>query len=128
MVDVVRYVLLVAHGSRLEDSNDEVRRIADELAEALNPADLKVLCAFLELAEPSIPHGIQQCIDHGATRVLVLPYFLAAGRHVSEDIPGFVEAKVLEYPDVDITLLPHIGLADSMVEILKGALEGFIRG
>ena len=48
-------------------------------------------CGFLELAEPSIPDGIQRCIDAGATEVVVVPYFLSAGRHVSEDIPAEVE-------------------------------------
>ncbi len=116
-------LLLVAHGSRRAASNDEVRRLAARLRDS--GAFGHVQAAFLELAEPDIPTGIEQCLASGATEVLVYPYFLSAGRHVSEDIPRAVAAKQAEHPARRITLLPHLGAAADIADtILRHAAGG----
>jgi len=77
----------------------------------------------LEIAEPSIPQGIESCIKKGASEVLILPYFLAAGRHVLEDIPDIVDQEKTKYPDVSITSLPYFGSSPVIVDILKTLAE-----
>ena len=59
----MKSLLLVAHGSRRQASNEEVRELTARLAEHAGAAYGYVDCGFLELAEPSIPEGIQRCID-----------------------------------------------------------------
>ena len=75
------------------------------------------------MAEPSIPDGIQQCIDAGATEVVVVPYFLSAGRHVSEDIPAEVKIKQDEHPGVRICISDYLGNAEGIIELLLGAAQ-----
>ena len=94
----MKSLLLVAHGSRREASNEEVRQLTTQLAAHAGNRYQSVSCAFLELAEPSIPDGIEACIQQGAEEVIVLPYFLSAGRHVHEDIPREIAGKQQEYP------------------------------
>jgi len=114
----MKALLVVAHGSRREASNEEVRELARRLAaHAGNTYDCTE-SAFLELADPSIPEGIQHCIDHGADEVTVLPYFLSAGRHVVEDIPAEVRVKQQEHPQVDIHIAPYLGGASEIVEVM----------
>jgi sirohydrochlorin ferrochelatase len=117
----VKALLLVAHGSRRESSNQEIRDLADRLAVRAGERFGHVGHAFLEIAEPSIPDGIQQCIDQGAAEVVVLPYFLSAGRHVAEDIPNDVTVKQAEYPNVRMRIAPYLGAADEVVDLLIGA-------
>lgn len=107
-------LLLVAHGSRREASNREVARVTGRLRKQAAGRYQAVACAFLELAEPSIPAGIESCIAAGADRVIVLPYFLSAGRHVSEDIPGLVASSQAAHPEVRIRLAPHLGSAEGI--------------
>jgi sirohydrochlorin ferrochelatase len=118
-----RALLLVAHGSRRQASNDEVQQLSVALQTRLSGRFGHIACAFLELAEPSIPDAIQTCIDDGATQISILPYFLAAGRHVTEDIPAIVEAKKSVNPDVDIRLLSYLGAADGLIELLAAAAD-----
>lgn len=118
-----RAVLIVAHGSRRPESNAEVRRLAGRVAEIL-AADPDVVCvesAFLELAEPTIGEGIDRCVAAGAGEVVVLPYFLAAGRHVQHDIPREVRAKRAAYPQVRIVLAPHLGAHEALAGLLAAA-------
>ncbi len=119
----MRSLLLVAHGSRREASNDEVRHLAAALAERCGTRFGAVECAFLEIAEPSISQSITSAVEAGADEILVLPYFLSAGRHVVQDIPFEVESKRREYPQVAIHIAPYLGLAAGLVDILSDLAE-----
>jgi len=119
----MRHLLLVAHGSRREASNEEVRALAASLASRAEGRFDAVSCAFLEIAPPSIPEGIEAAVRSGAREVVVLPYFLSAGRHVAEDIPAEVESKQREYPDIRIQVTPYLGLAEGVAEILLDLAE-----
>ncbi len=114
----MKSLLLVAHGSRREASNEEVRQLTERLSSKIDAAFDRVECAFLELAEPSIPGGLQQLIEAGAMQITVLPYFLSAGRHVSFDIPDQVDEVRKVNPAIEIILAPYLGAADGLTELL----------
>lgn len=111
-------LLLVAHGSRRKQSNDEVVVLADKLKKNCAEQYGIIHAAFLELAETLIPDGIKQCVDDGANEIIVLPYFLNSGRHVVEDIPEIVNQTKQYYPDVEIKIAPHLGASELMMDLL----------
>lgn len=111
----MRALLVVAHGSRREASNEEVRQLTDELRMAAANEFELVECAFLELAQPLIPDGIDCCIERGASEVVILPYFLSAGRHVAKDIPEIVADSQAQHPGIALHIAPHLGQATSLV-------------
>jgi len=110
-------LLVVAHGSRRAASNDEVRALTERVARQAGDRYRRVGCAFLELAEPSIPQGLAALIAAGASEVTVLPYFLSAGRHVAEDIPAEV-AKVAVPVGVTVRIAPYVGESEAMAGLL----------
>ena len=114
----MKALLLVAHGSRRKLSNDEVVTLADKLRTNCSEQYAIIHAAFLEIAEPLIPDGIRQCIDDGATSIIVLPYFLNSGRHVTEDIPEIVNNAKQLYPNIDINIAAHLGASDLMMDLL----------
>ncbi len=111
------YLLLVAHGSRREASNEEVRQLAEKTNEA-STAFMKVKCAFLELSTPSIPDGIRGCIAEREKKVVVLPCFLSAGRHVSTDIPAEVDIVRVQHPEIGISIAPYIGASEDLISLI----------
>jgi len=118
----MKSLLLVAHGSRKASSNDEVRQLTENLAGKATGHFDDVRCAFLELAEPSIPDGLQQCADAGADEIVVFPYFLSAGRHVVEDIPGEIDKKKDELSSVTIRQADYLGSLDGIVDMMLNAV------
>ncbi len=119
-------LLIVSHGSRRAQSNSEITDLTDKVRPLLKGNFQFVCTAFLELAEPSIPEGIAHCINQGAERILLLPYFLAAGRHVSVDIPAIVEKARVKYPSLSINIADHIGGSDLMAEfVARSASQSF---
>lgn len=113
----MRILLLLAHGSRRTASNREIEVVAERLGERLPQFD-RVQAAFLELAEPSIEQAIDAAGAAGARQLVLLPYFLAAGRHVAEDIPRIVADRRARYPELQIELLPHLGAAEALLDAL----------
>ncbi|MEJ2115303.1 MAG: CbiX/SirB N-terminal domain-containing protein [Gammaproteobacteria bacterium] len=111
-------LLLIAHGSRRQASNDEVRDLTNVLKQQVGSEFSIVECAFLELAEPSIPEGITACVNKGASSVTVLPYFLSAGRHVITDIPEELQKAQIIHPQLSIKTAPYLGSAKGISEIL----------
>jgi len=98
----MKALLLIAHGSRRAESNDEIRELAGRVAAQATGQFDHIDCAFLELAEPSIPQGIQAMVDKGSESIVVMPYFLANGMHVAKDIPAFLKEAGQQFPNVEI--------------------------
>ena len=115
-----RHLFIIAHGSRRQASNDEVRRLGDRVAQLQAPGFEHVQVAFLELAEPSIPEGLARCAALDASEIIIFPYFLAAGTHVAQDIPEAVAAFQQARPDISVCLTPHLGASDALPLAILG--------
>jgi len=111
-------LLLIAHGSRRAESNDEIRALTAKLKALAGSDYTRVECAFLELAEPGIETSIDQLIADGQTDILCLPYFLARGAHVASDIPEALEEARLKHPSATISASDYLGAADQLPGIL----------
>jgi sirohydrochlorin ferrochelatase len=109
-----RHLLIVAHGSRRQTSNDEVRALGDRVRGLRDPNIDRVEVAFLELAEPTIPEGLARCVADGAREIIVFPYFLAAGTHVAADIPEALDAFRERHPDIKLRLASHLGASSAL--------------
>ena len=115
-------LLVAAHGSRKKVSNIEIHQLANNILLKSQVFDIVEAC-FLEIAKPSIPDGIKSCIEKNASEILIMPYFLAAGMHVIEDIPGIVDKERLKHKGVIIKSLPYFGSSPVIVDILKTLAE-----
>jgi len=112
---------MVAHGSRRQEANDDLYRLAAMVQQA-RPEKL-IECAFLDVVEPTIPQGAKRCVERGAKRVLIFPYFLSAGRHVVDDLNDFKKQFATTWPDVTFQICPHLGLHPLMVQIVFERLQ-----
>ena len=117
-------LLLVAHGSRREESNLEVDSLSKKMLKFNSSQFDKVMPAFLEFASPSIPEAIKKCSEMGAQRVTVLPYFLSAGVHINRDIPNEVNKASQDFPNLEINVTNYFGSREEIAELLmKTAME-----
>lgn len=114
----MKALLVVAHGSRRKESNEEIAALTAKVAQRAAGEYDVVEYAFLELAEPSIPDGITKCLQQGAQIVSVLPYFLARGTHVVEDIPEQVAIAQSKHPQAQIHITPYLGTVEELPDVL----------
>ena len=111
-------LIIVAHGSRKNSSNEEVTALGQELKSLVGNEYSAVATSFLEFASPTLEQSIISAIDGGMKEIVILPYFLAAGKHVTHDIPQIVEKFKTMYPTIEITLKQHLGSSPAMAKLL----------
>jgi len=114
----MKALLIVAHGSRRKESNEEVRRLSARIKENSGPAFDEVICAFLEISCPQVDSAVEDLVDAGATSIQVFPYFLSAGTHVVNDIPKLVREEREKYPAVHFEILPHLGALQGLSTLI----------
>lgn len=119
----MKALLIIAHGSRLRVSNEEVVALKDSLESILDGRFSMLKVAFLELCEPSISQAIGELVSSDASEITVMPYFLNQGRHVREDVPRELQAMRDRFPEITITSLPYFGRSELIPRLLKQIIE-----
>ena len=103
----MKAVLLISHGSHSKKTKREVALLVKQLR---RESKIRIFVyAFLEIERPSIPDGIDLCVQKGATEVVVLLNFLNAGKHVDQDIPRIIREAAQEYPGVHFRVTVPVG-------------------
>jgi sirohydrochlorin ferrochelatase len=108
-----RAVILVDHGSRERAANAQLSSIARALGRRLRGR--RVTTAHLSIAAPSLPAAIDACIEAGAQEIVVVPYFLAPGRHARRDVPRLARASRARHPGVRIRVAAPLGVHAGLV-------------
>jgi len=114
-------VILVDHGSRRDESNAMLLDVVREFQAATGFAIVEP--AHMELADPSIETAVARCVERGATKLVVFPYFLLPGRHWNEDIPRLASAAASRHPGVCYLVTAPFGLHPLMSEIMRQRIE-----
>lgn len=121
-------VLLVGRGSTDPDANAEVAKVARLLWEGRGLAGVET--AFVSLAAPDVPTGLERCRLLGARRIVVLPYFLFRGV-----LPDRVDAQAAswaeQHRELEVRTAEVMGatpeLASLVQERYREALTGDLR-
>ncbi|HRK38609.1 MAG TPA: CbiX/SirB N-terminal domain-containing protein [Burkholderiaceae bacterium] len=115
-------VVLFAHGSRDPLWRTPVEAIASRIR-SLQPSS-QVVCAYLELCEPSLPAALEQLATAGIQHIRVLPIFFGMGKHTREDLPHLISQWCASHPDVKLDVLPpageHAALTDLLAHVALG--------
>lgn len=115
-----------AHGSPVESANEAVRVLTRNLAARGGFALMEA--SFLEGGQPDLPGAVKILVEKGATRIVVLPYFLTTGIHLQRDLPRIVEELRGIYKEIGFEvrgpLDGHPALLDVLADRAHEAGEG----
>jgi sirohydrochlorin ferrochelatase len=111
-------IVIVDHGSRRDESNRMLEEVARLFAERFKEAYEIVEPAHMELAEPSIATAFARCVERGATRVVICPFFLGPGKHWTQDIPRLTAEAAEKFPGTGYHVAPTLGIDDLILDLL----------
>jgi sirohydrochlorin ferrochelatase len=117
-------LVVFAHGSRVEPANEAVRRVAAQAAERCGFRLWEA--AFLELAAPDLPAAVANLSARGARRVVVAPYFLTMGMHLTADLPRILESIAEQNPGIELECAPPLDGHPALVDILSDRARPFL--
>jgi len=109
-------VIILFHGSRAEEAGEIAARIAAEVGK-LGKFGV-VTTAFLQHAKPNLIEAVHTCIRQGAGKIIVVPFFLQLGMHVTSDIPVLMDRVKKQYPDLSIVATGAVGTHPLMADIV----------
>ena len=115
-------VILLGHGSRHPGLGRPFAGLQAWLQADLGPG-FRVEDAYLSLCPPTLDRALEILYQEGLRQVSVLPLFLVAGHHVSEELPQLLEAAGRRYPDLQLNLAPHLGALGDIVPLLRLRLD-----
>ena len=116
-------IIIVDHGSRRPESNRMLEEVAAAFAGKYDGEFGVVEPAHMELAMPDIAAAYAACVAKGATRVVVLPFFLGEGKHWTKDIPSLTHQAAVKHPGTEYQIARPLGLDDLVLELLKKRVE-----
>ena len=100
-------LVLFGHGSRDPEWARPLREVATRVAATRSAPAVEL--AFLEFMEPTLEQACARLVAAGATRIAVLPMFIAQSGHVRRDLPAQIEAVRAAHPSVRIDLAVAVG-------------------
>jgi sirohydrochlorin ferrochelatase len=120
--DVMREaVILLGHGSRVPEAAENMKKTAERLKEKHGYALVEV--CFMSRLGPHFPEVFENCVRLGATRVLVIPYFLHMGLHLLLDIPKMMQQEAGKYPWVELVLGKGLGYDELLVDLVHKCIQ-----
>ena len=119
-------IAVFGHGSRVETANQAVRDFTAELGR--RGGFPLIEASFLELGQPDLPEAVARMVNQGATRIVVIPYFLTLGMHLKRDLPRIAAELSGIYKGVRIDVTEpmdgHPALLEVLLDRAKDALDG----
>lgn len=107
--------IVFAHGSSVASANEAVRSFTSRFAEA---GRYLAEPAFLEQAEPTLASAAGLLAAKGASRIVVIPYFLTLGIHLQRDLPNLVASAASLYPGLSISVAPPLDGHPALLDIV----------
>ncbi|MEL6157798.1 MAG: sirohydrochlorin chelatase [Cyanobacteria bacterium J06554_11] len=115
-----RPLLMVGHGTRNLKGRQDLIDFGT-LYHQLDPSRPVIPC-FLELTEPNIQAGVDQCIEQGYTDISVLPILLFAARHNKFDVTGELDRARDRHPQLTFHYGRHFGITPAILDLWKTRL------
>lgn len=108
-------VVMVGRGTSVAEANADHVRLCRIIQEGGGYA--RVVPAFIQVTQPSLPEALDEALAGGATRIVVMPHFLFPGRlrtWTEEQSAGWASA----HPEARLTVADVIGPCDELAEVI----------
>lgn len=117
-------IIILSHGSKLKKANASLAKTVKVIKQKTG---LNIIVpAYLQFCQPDLTESIKNLIIQGCQTVIIIPFFLFKGNHVTRDIPHIIEKEKARYPKIKFVYTKSLGLdiriADIIVDIVEEAI------
>ncbi len=111
-------IILIGHGSPKEDANS-LDATGSILHGMIHPGcrDRCVRTAYLQFVGPDIDAAIDAAAAEGAQKIILHPFFLYAGMHVTKDIPAIIAEARKRHPAIEMIYSAPLGVHEGLARI-----------
>ena len=77
----------------------------------------------MQFEHPDFSEAVDLLVKQGAEKIIVHPYFLYMGSHVTKDLPFEIGTAEKKYPNLEFVLAPHLGYHEKLVDVAIERIE-----
>jgi len=112
-------IIIVGHGSS-EEGADNTAQVAELLHTMLHKDCNKdcIRVAYLQFMEPDLKKVIGEAVSDGAEKIIVHPFLLSSGYHVTKNIPATIDRSKQEFPDIEFVYTGPLGSHEKLAEVI----------
>jgi precorrin-8X/cobalt-precorrin-8 methylmutase len=114
-------LILIGHGSKLPHNRENLEKLADMLRKRSKFPIVEI--AFMVRNTPTVSEAIDVIAQKGVSKIVLIPAFLAAGVHTTQDIPELIGVKEkepqLKRAGIELIYGEPIGTDERIAEILE---------
>jgi sirohydrochlorin ferrochelatase len=114
-------IILLGHGSRVPEAGKDMEKVAVRLQQKYGYPLVEV--CFMSRLGPHFPEVFEKCVKLGATKVLVIPYFLHSGLHLVLDVPEMLQEEAKKFPAVTLQMGRGFGFDEMLVDLVQTRIE-----
>ncbi len=118
-------VIIFGHGAKDPKWEGPIRSLAKKLSKELAP--VKVTVAFLQFGTPKIEEAVFTHVESGATKIMVLPFFISSGGHLKKELPEILKKMEGRFPKVKFVLSPALGQMPLVIDAMTKASADFVQ-
>lgn len=117
-------IIILAHGSRIEKAN----RLVYNIVNFVKTKGKYKVCepAFLQNVMPDLETSFRKIASKKVSKIIVVPFFLFVGNHVSRDIPKKLQKLKEEYPNIKLIYTQSLGKDKRIANIVLDSIKKYI--
>lgn len=118
-------VIILAHGSRGERGKADVAEVLSKITheiKALLPSGVEVAGAALQFNSPSLDEAVEFLARQKIKRLIIVPYFLFHGQHITEHVPKLVERLRGLHPEIEFVVSGNLGLDEHFIDLVANRI------
>lgn len=125
---MIESIILIGHGSPRKDANN-LEHMVTMLHSMIHPgcSDECVTSSYLQFAEPDIMTTIRSLVKGGSKKIILHPFFLNAGMHVTKDIPELIKEAGDLFPEVQFIYTEPLGIHEKLAQIVMERIGAVTR-
>ena len=124
----MEFILLAGHGSPAKEAVglDQIARLLHGMIHN-DCGNECVRVAYLQFGEPRLASALDACAKEGAKRVIIHPYFLSSGVHVTKEIPTVIREAEKRHPEVEFVYTEPLGVHNKLAELVLERINAAAR-
>jgi sirohydrochlorin cobaltochelatase len=123
-------IIILAHGSKLRNEKNHLvmKKVQSTLHKVVKEIKKRnnwsmVEQAFFQFLKPDLPRSIEKLANKGCTKIVVLPFFLFSGNHVTQDIPKILKEEGKKYKNIEFVLTKSLGQDSRIIDIVLDLIK-----
>ena len=109
-------IIIIGHGSKLARANKLLLKIVNAARHSLGVKN--ILPAYMQFHGPNLSVSIKKLVARGCQRIIIVPFFLFKGNHVSIDIPSAIEAEKKRFRQIKFVFAKNLGDDERLEEVV----------